>query len=87
MVRQVALLTSRGHSQLVYGLVLEDAKLLLPNFQRYKLSHTRRSGNAVVHALARRALDINSLLVWMEKVPLNPDIVHVLLNDFSAIYS
>ena len=39
----------------------------------------------IVHALARRALDINSLLVWMEEV--SHDIVHVLLNDFSAINS
>ena len=68
-----------------YELILEDARLLLPYFQRYRLSHSRRSGNAVTHALARRALDINNLLVWMEEVP--PDIVHVLLKDSSVFYS
>ncbi|GMY34590.1 hypothetical protein FCV25MIE_29832 [Fagus crenata] len=68
-----------------YELILEDARLLLSYFQRYSLSHTHRSGNAVAHALARRASDINNLLVWMEEVP--PDIVHVLLKDSSVFYS
>jgi ribonuclease HI len=68
-----------------YKLILEDARLLLPYFQRYRLSHTRHSGNAVAHALARRASDINNVLVWMEEVP--PDIVHVLLKDSSIFYS
>jgi ribonuclease HI len=68
-----------------YGLIIEDARLLLPYFQRYRLSHIRHSGNAVAHALARRALDINNLVVWMEEVP--PDIVHVLLKDSSAFIS
>jgi ribonuclease HI len=68
-----------------YGLIIEDARLILPYFQRYRLSHIRHSGNAVAHALARRALDINNLVVWMEEVP--PDIVHVLLKDSSAFIS
>uniref|UniRef100_A0A2N9ILC7 RNase H type-1 domain-containing protein n=1 Tax=Fagus sylvatica TaxID=28930 RepID=A0A2N9ILC7_FAGSY len=62
-----------------YGLVLEDAKALLPLFQHYLVSYTCRSGNTVAHALARQALHIHSLLVWMEEVP--PDILHVLSND------
>uniref|UniRef100_A0A2N9FPS4 Retrotransposon Copia-like N-terminal domain-containing protein n=1 Tax=Fagus sylvatica TaxID=28930 RepID=A0A2N9FPS4_FAGSY len=66
-----------------YGLVLEDTKVLIQEFQRVTLSHTRRSGNSVAHALARRASDCNSFLVWMEEVP--PDITHVLLNDFFAL--
>ena len=67
------------------GLVLEDAKLLPLNFQRYKLSDTCCSGKTLAHALARRALDINSFLVWMKEVTLG--IVYVLLNEFSVIYS
>ena len=47
------------------------------------MSHTRRSGNTVAHALARRASECNSSLIWMEEVP--PDITHVLLNDFFAL--
>ena len=66
-----------------YGLVLEDAKVLIQAFQRVSLSHTRRNGNSVAHALARRASNCNSFSVWMEEVP--PDISHVLLNDFSAL--
>uniref|UniRef100_A0A2N9GD20 RNase H type-1 domain-containing protein n=1 Tax=Fagus sylvatica TaxID=28930 RepID=A0A2N9GD20_FAGSY len=66
-----------------YGLVLEDTKVLIQEFQCVTLSHTRRSGNSVAHALTRRASDCNSFLVWMEEVP--PDITHVLLNDFFAL--
>ena len=66
-----------------YGLVIEDTKALIQEFQRLTLSHTRRSGNSVAHALARRASDCNSFLVWLEEVP--PDITYVLLNDFFAL--
>jgi ribonuclease HI len=66
-----------------YGLIIEDARAILQNLQRSSLSHTRRSGNTVAHALARRASNCNSPLIWMEEVP--PDITHVLLNDFFAI--
>jgi hypothetical protein len=66
-----------------YGLVLEDAKAMLQEFQRFSLSHTRRSGNSVAHALARRASECNNSLVWMEEVP--PNITHVLLNDLFAL--
>ena len=66
-----------------YGLVLEDAKALIQEFQHFALSHTHRSGNSVAHALARIASVYNSFLVWMEEVP--PDITHVLLNDFFAL--
>jgi ribonuclease HI len=66
-----------------YGLIIEDAKVILHDLQRSSLSHTCRSGNSVAHALARRAHNCNSPLIWMEEVP--PDITNVLLNDFLAI--
>ena len=66
-----------------YGLVLKDAKVMLQEIQRFSLSHTRRSGNSIAHALARRASECNSVLVWMEEVL--PDITHVLLKDLFAI--
>jgi hypothetical protein len=56
---------------------------MLQELQCSSLSHTRRSGNSVAHALARRASECNSVLVWMEEVP--PDITHVLLNDLFAL--
>ena len=43
-----------------YGLVIEDAKALIQDFQRFSLSHTRCSSNSVAHALARRASGCNS---------------------------
>uniref|UniRef100_A0A2N9FT78 Uncharacterized protein n=1 Tax=Fagus sylvatica TaxID=28930 RepID=A0A2N9FT78_FAGSY len=65
------------------GLIIEDAKALLHHFQRYMFTHTRRSGNSVAHALARRALDIPNFSVWMEDAP--PDIIPILYSDFLAI--
>ena len=65
------------------GLIIEDAKALLHHFQRYMFTHTRRSGNSVAHALARRTLDIPSFNVWMEEAP--PDIIPILYYDFLAI--
>jgi hypothetical protein len=56
---------------------------MLQEIQCFSLSHTRRSGNSVAHALARRAFECNNCLVWMEEVP--SDITHVLLNDLFAI--
>jgi ribonuclease HI len=66
-----------------YGLVIEDAKSMLLAFQDYSLSHTRRSGNMVAHALARRATQCQNYLVWMEDIP--PDISNVLLHDCSSL--
>uniref|UniRef100_A0A2N9GPD6 Uncharacterized protein n=1 Tax=Fagus sylvatica TaxID=28930 RepID=A0A2N9GPD6_FAGSY len=66
-----------------YGLVIEDAKALIQDLQQFSLSHTRRSGNSVAHALARRASGCNSFSVWLEEVP--PDITHVLMSDLLAL--
>jgi hypothetical protein len=63
-----------------YGLVIEDAKTMLLDFQAYSLL---RSGNMVAHALARRASNCQNCLVWMEAVP--PDISNVLLHDISSL--
>jgi ribonuclease HI len=78
-------ISRHGAMHNAYGLVLEDAKALLHHFERYQFTHTRRSGNTVAHALARRALHIQNLCVWMEDVP--PDIIPVLYSDFSSINS
>ena len=56
---------------------------MLQEIRCHSLSHTRRRGNNVAHALARRALNCNSYLVWLEEVP--PDITHVVLTDLYAL--
>jgi ribonuclease HI len=66
-----------------YGLLIEDAKSMLLTFQDYSISHTRRSGNMVAHALACIATQCQNCLVWMEEVP--PDISNVLLHDLSYL--
>ena len=76
-------ISSQEAMHTVYGLVLEDAKALLHLFERYRFTHTRRNGNNVAHALARRASNIQNLCVWMEDVP--PDITPILYSDFSSI--
>ena len=76
-------ISSQEAMHTVYGLVLEDAKALLHLFERYRFTHTRRSGNNVAHALACRASNIQNLCVWMEDVP--PDITPILYSDFSSI--
>ncbi len=49
-------LTSNEAPHNAYGIVLECTKALLFLFQHYSVSHTRRNGNAIAHALARQAL-------------------------------
>lgn len=40
-------------------------------FQSCSFSHTKRAGNSVAHALAKRVRKSSPLLVWIETVPPN----------------
>ncbi|XP_075665535.1 uncharacterized protein LOC142635224 [Castanea sativa] len=51
------------------GHIIKDCKSISSLFQTHSFSHTRRQGNAVAHALAKRARKSFPLLVWMESVP------------------
>ena len=69
-----------GH--LVKDHLVKDFRSIASSLGTFSLSHTRRQGNNVAHALARRALFSFPLLVWMEDVP--PNILHYVLKDFPS---
>ena len=54
----------------LYGLLIEDTRVLEGNFLELSYSHTKREGNEVAHCLARLALTLSDVTVWMEDVPL-----------------
>ena len=61
------------------GHIIKDCKSISGLFQTHSFSHTRRQGNAVAHALAKRARKSFPFLVWMESVP--PDIAYLVHID------
>ena len=74
-------LQDQSPSLALHGHILQDVKYLAGAFQSVKFSQTRRQGNNVAHALARRAIKESNLTVWMEDVP--PDIYHFVLADLA----
>ena len=50
------------------GLLVEDVKVYLNHFQRVLYSRVKRNGNSVAHSLAKHAISISDLQVWMEDV-------------------
>ena len=52
----------------------------MSSLRTFSFSHTRRQGNSVAHALAKRARGSLPLLVWMEHVPL--DVYEFVVSDF-----
>ena len=62
------------------GHLVKDVLSSVNSLWRWSFSHTYRQGNAMAHALARRARLCESYEVWMEDVP--PDITVVLLANF-----
>ena len=49
--------------------IVKDYKSILGFLQTYSFSHTRRQGNAMAHALAKRVRLSSPLSVWVESVP------------------
>ena len=65
------------------GHLIQDIMALLKSLQNYSFSHVHRQGNALAHALAKRARFSFPVLAWMESVPL--DIYKFYVSDFLAI--
>ena len=52
-----------------FGNLIGDTLILASSLLNFSFSHTVRLGNAVAHALARRAFLSFLLIVWMKSVP------------------
>ena len=50
------------------GLLVDDVKQVASSFERLVYSHVKRNSNRVAHSLAKNALCIPDLQVWMEDV-------------------
>ena len=62
-------LSSDHLSLATFGLILNDVKFSVENFDQLHYSHVKRECNTLAHCLARHAFDISDFLVWMEDIP------------------
>lgn len=71
---------THGNSELAeYGHIVEDIRILAADFNFIQFSHVKRNCNVVADALAKKAKDSLSLVVWLEQVL--EDIAPLLLFD------
>ncbi|KAK9985249.1 hypothetical protein SO802_030200 [Lithocarpus litseifolius] len=64
------------------GLVLDEIRQKVNFFDELHYSHVKREGNMVAHMLARHAIRVSDVVVWMEDVP--PPLFPVLLADIAG---
>ena len=64
------------------GHLVKDFTSIVGSFQTYYISHIRRQGNSVAHALAREAKMSFPLHIWMKDV--SPNVLSVVTKDFSC---
>ena len=62
-------LKSKNDSLSPTGLLVDDVKWVASSFERLVYSHVKRNSNRVAHSLAKNALRILDLQVWMEDIP------------------
>ena len=77
-------LSSTEPSLALHGHIIHDVRHLASHFTCIRFSHTRRQGNSVAHALARRAISSPSQNTWMDFVP--PNISHVVQADLASLF-
>jgi hypothetical protein len=53
-----------------YGALINDAKLLLQQINRWAVSHVRRTANEAAHNLAKLALSSSEERLWTDDFPL-----------------
>ena len=78
----IKVLSQRDVTQSPVDHLVKDFRFIAGSLGTFSLSHTRRQGNNIAHALARRARSSFPLLVWMEDVP--PNILHCVLDDYPS---
>ena len=64
---------------------MDDVRILATDFISIQFGHVKRNCNVVVaDALAKKVKDTLSLAVWLEDVPEEEDIAHLLVFDGAA---
>ena len=66
------------------GLLIEDIHLSSTIFTQLHYSHTKREGDKVAYSLARYALHVFDVVVWIEDVL--PQVVSILQADLANIH-
>ena len=66
------------------GPLINDAKYYSYSFEKLLYSRVMRDCNSVAHSLAKHALNIQDILVWMEETP--PQVFHVLQADLVSLF-
>nr|XP_023919081.1 uncharacterized protein LOC112030645 [Quercus suber] len=64
------------------GLILDEIRRKVNFFNELHYSHVKREGNIVAHKLARHAISVSDIVVWMEDVP--PLLFPVVLADIAG---
>ena len=77
-------LRSVDESLATFGHLIASAKPSTIAFRSISFSHTRKLGNSVAHNIAKHARHANSLIVWMENVPLR--FHHVFLANYDWVF-
>ena len=70
------------NSNAFVGHLVKDFMSIVGLFQTYSISHVRRHGNCVAHALASEAKMSFPLHIWMKDVP--PNVLIFVTKDFSC---
>ena len=73
-------LSDKDNSNAFVGQLVKDLLSIAGLFHTYSISHVRRQGNNVAHALAREARMYFPLRIWMKDVP--PNVLFSITSDF-----
>jgi hypothetical protein len=52
-----------------FGLMINDAKILLNSLQEWRVCHVKRMGNKVAHILAKHGLTVDKDHLWSADFP------------------
>jgi hypothetical protein len=67
----VQALRSTGDRWCPYGLIIEDTRRMLRNFQECSVNHVRREANVEAHKLAKLSFSVGENKVWLEDFPIS----------------
>ncbi|ONK71603.1 uncharacterized protein A4U43_C04F10390 [Asparagus officinalis] len=65
--------------------ICADIKRSGQRLQHFEVQHVPRSSKKFAHVLAKKALNLSNMIVWMEEAP--DDFVHFFLTDYSSAVS